>query len=49
MSCSRCPKSRVSSRTILAMVALALLGVFVAERATARKLLDAPASPAPAR
>lgn len=49
MSCSRCPKSRVSVRTILTMVALALLGVFVAEHATARKPLDAPAPSAPSR
>jgi len=47
MSCSRCPKSRVSAKTILLLVALALLGVFVAERATAQS--RAPATTAPSR
>lgn len=47
MSCSRCPKSRVSARTILAMVALALLGVFVAERATAERRTPATTVPSP--
>lgn len=47
MSCSRCPKSRVSARTILLLVALAILGVFVAERVTAES--RAPATTAPLR
>lgn len=49
MSCSRCPKSRVSPLAVAALFALAALGVLVAERATAGKLEHPTATTAPSR